>query len=354
MCHNGTRFTGNITGQSCSWTVLQVPRSLIPAYRLAVCGIRYAQGERIWQGFFHRSIGTSLPRPFFLPKPLAECSAQDLENELRRWEVGWVPQDPLPSSKRRVIASTLGGRHAKMSTVFLLPGGRWLISGYADGSLWCFDLSGHPKERILPMPLLPSPFAGTEHSGGDTQIQVSIDFTSQDALGSSAHTHHLAQFNIAVLACPKRYEFAHTQVDVWRVHVLNGVGGEGLKLGAHLSSFMETPTSGLLNCSLHGPSIAYTVRGIPARSVIVVDWADAKSKTMDFQRYHLPGLTTTVGAYRRIRCNIALTSYHTRRCTSFQGTCCLQSTTTGKPRCTTGAPTVHYQLIALADNHFTT
>ncbi|KAJ3518295.1 hypothetical protein NMY22_g13751 [Coprinellus aureogranulatus] len=251
------------------------------------------RGQQVWRALFRRSIGISIPTPFFLSNPLEECSAMDLERDLRRWENGWVSGRSLECSMRRVNRSAFGGLRAKTHTLTLLPGGRWLLSGCDDGSVWYFDLSddSNPAAKLTPKKLLPSPFAGTPHAGSNISIEFSVDFTSKAALGQSGESHYLTQFHIVVVTWPEISQFAHTQVDVWRIHVSRDAGNEGLIPGTQLSSFCETLTP-LRSCSLYGSSVAYALRTVPTPCSVIVDWADAngKIKGQDFVRRYIPSL----------------------------------------------------------------
>ncbi|KAH6911995.1 hypothetical protein BKA70DRAFT_1559498 [Coprinopsis sp. MPI-PUGE-AT-0042] len=257
---------------------------------------RISRGSQIWRNLFVRNLGVTIPRPFFLSKPLKECSAGDIESDLRRWEIGWGPRTRRPNIIKREV-DTPGDlkRYAvSLPAVCLLPGGRWLIAAFEDGSVWSFDLSQQETspanlERKL---LIPSPYKGTQHDGSRIQVRLSIDFTSSEALGESSRTHHLEQFNLAVIACPKVWKTAVTHVDVWQVHIPYGDGQESeMRLGDHLSSFTEIGTSALEDCSLLGPALAYSLGTAPARCVVIVNWSEANGKSKDaIQRRYLPHL----------------------------------------------------------------
>ncbi|KAJ3547457.1 hypothetical protein NMY22_g1640 [Coprinellus aureogranulatus] len=248
-----------------------------------------------WYQLKHKLEDMPSPRNTLLglPEELIVCIAMDLERDLRRWENGWASGRSLECSMRRVNRSAFGGLHAKTHTLTFLPGGRWLLPGCDDGSVWYFDLSddSNPTAKLTPKKLLPSPFAGTPHAGSNISIEFSVDFTSNAALGQSGESHYLTQFHIAVVTWPEVSQFAHTQVDVWRIHVSQDAGNEGLIPGTQLSTFCETLTP-LRTCSLYGSSVAYALRTVPTPCSVIVDWADAngKIKGQHSVRRYIPSL----------------------------------------------------------------
>ncbi|KAH6911994.1 hypothetical protein BKA70DRAFT_1422715 [Coprinopsis sp. MPI-PUGE-AT-0042] len=260
---------------------------------------RISRGRQVWRNLFLNNLGTTIPRPFFLSKPLSDCMADDIEADLRRWETGWGPPTRQPRIVKRGVDS-VGDvppclARARAPTLCLLPGGRWLLAGYADGSVWSFDLSDsdtcrtNVKRRLL----VPSPFKDTEHENTKIQLQVAVDFSSPEALGDSLGTHVLQQFNIAVIACPEDWGLASTQVDVWRIYLPpHSAADSELRLGDRLSSFTEIGTAQLGGCSLLGPVVAYSLGFAPVKCVVVVPWLDAngKAKTAIKRRY-LPHLS---------------------------------------------------------------
>ncbi|KAH6911997.1 hypothetical protein BKA70DRAFT_1559499 [Coprinopsis sp. MPI-PUGE-AT-0042] len=255
---------------------------------------RISRGRHIWRNLFLTNLGTTIPRPFFLSKPLKDCSAGDIEADLRRWELGWRPRSRRPKIIERQVECVGDVERCRVNlpTLCMVPGGRWLIGGYEDGSIWQFDLSNHdpPSGSITRKLLIPSPFKDTPLDGSPIQLRLSIDFSSCEALGKSLETYHLEQFNIAVVACPKDYRAASTHVDVWRVHVPKKEDSESdLRLTDHLSSFTEIGVPALEDCSLLGPTLAYSLGTWPARCAVIVSWSEANGKPKDsIERRYLP------------------------------------------------------------------
>lgn len=262
---------------------------------------RISRGRQIWRKLFEQGLGVTIPRPFFLSKPIFNCSAEDIEGDLRRWETGWGSRTRQPDIIRREVDVPEGVKRceASLPALCLLPGGRWLISGFDDGSVWYFDLSHHETSsagNLQRKLLIPSPFKGTQHDGSRIQVRLSVDFSSHEALGDSSITHHLQQFNLAVVACPKAWKTGATHVDVWQVLVPDGNEQTGgIRLGDHLSSFTEIATSSLEDCSLLGPALAYSLGIAPARCVVIVNWAEANGRSQEaIQRRYLPRLGMSV------------------------------------------------------------
>ncbi|KAH6901423.1 hypothetical protein BKA70DRAFT_1309499 [Coprinopsis sp. MPI-PUGE-AT-0042] len=256
---------------------------------------RVSRSRHIWRNIFLLGLGDTIPRPFFLSKPLQDCSAEDIEADLRRWETGWGSGPREPHIGKREVDSDQENKRspASLQTLCLIPGGRWLIVGYEDGSVWSLDLSDHDGSsgKICRKLLVPSPFESTEHSETRLQVKLSVDFSSDEALGDSQKTYHIQQFNIAVMVCPMKYKLASTHIDVWRVHVSNGSDRWGLRLGEHLSSFTEIGTAALQDCSLLGSALAYSLGTAPATCVVIVRWPAANGKPKDkVNRHYLPGL----------------------------------------------------------------
>lgn len=265
---------------------------------------RVSRGRQIWRQLFLRNIGITIPYPFFLSKPLNDCSADDIEADLRRWESGWGSQSRQPKIDKCPVGRDQSVKEPPVSlqSTCLLPGGRWLIVGYEDGSVWSFDLlkQDKPCGKVTRKLLIPSPFEGTEHDGSPIQVQLSIDFSSHEALGDSQDTYTLQQLNIAVVACPKMYRTASTRITVWRVHLSGGLDGaeSELCLGQQLSSFTEIWTAALKDCSLLGPALAYSMGLSPAKCVVVVRWSEAHGKSKDsLERQYLPQLALDVGGH---------------------------------------------------------
>ncbi|KAJ3549320.1 hypothetical protein NMY22_g926 [Coprinellus aureogranulatus] len=156
-------------------------------------------------------------------------------------------------------------------------GGRWIIVGYNDGSVWYFDLLDDwtSTSALEPKMLLPG---WPDSKDANLGVKLAVDWTSEEALGPSLGIHCLTQFNIAVFVRPLKGDHAYdaTHIDVWQVRIENGPQGMQLALGEHLSSFTEDPGYVITNACLYGPTLAYVVR-----IVVVVDWHHANGRTKD-------------------------------------------------------------------------
>ncbi|KAJ3495990.1 hypothetical protein NMY22_g19868 [Coprinellus aureogranulatus] len=141
--------------------------------------------------------------------------------------------------------------------------------------------------RLIPPPYLNS-------SGFDVPIKLAVDLISEDSLGLSLASHHLVQFNIAVVTWRGECSINDTEINIWRVR-LDEDGG-GLELDEHLSTFHDAPFLHVLDCSLLGPVVAYNLGdwACAPRSVIVVEWAKARGKPRDeVPRLYIPRLPAT-------------------------------------------------------------
>ena len=250
---------------------------------------RYLNGicasSALWRHMFLRLLGNQIPKPFLLPKPLDDSSAADLETAIRTWDLGWTPTTVLQHYTRQVDWADLGGQKLPLTSVVMTPGGRWVIAASAEGSVWWFDLSNEwtSTSHIEPHVLIKSNSPASDDIEGTIQIEVAADFSSEESLGafdSAGHSHHLSQFNIAIMTrSANRSSAPTTHVSIWRVHASREAG---LSLGECLSSYEEVGSVKLTDVSLHGSAIAYGmdaggIRGIIC--VIIVEWEEANGKT---------------------------------------------------------------------------
>lgn len=219
-------------------------------------------------------MGVSVPKPFFLPKALEECSSRDLEHALRRWRASWLPAAPLQQFTHSAPRDSFHGHTFLTQTLAILPGGRWVLGACDDGSVWYFDLTDDwtSTSSIEPKPLIPGyiPDSWNKEEKSGLDVWLAFDWTSPEALGSSAETHHLTQFNLALFIRPWRQEHAH--IDVWQVRIQEGAN----MLGVHLSSFRERARSELTYISLYGGSLAYILH-----ILVIVDWREANGRAKD-------------------------------------------------------------------------
>ncbi|KAJ3527700.1 hypothetical protein NMY22_g9683 [Coprinellus aureogranulatus] len=244
---------------------------------------RSSQSLQLWHHIFHRSLGQTIPEPFFLPKPLSQCSAHDIEHSLRMWDAPWLPDSVVQVIGRDVETASLDIPYFLSETLAMAPGGRWAVVGQTDGSIWYFD----PPEdwthtgQLVPHLLIPAPptpdSTSTEFGGpADSSVTLSVDWASHEALGTSARVNFLTQFRIAVLA-PQVRRNEPQCVDVWDVHVWDATHGPELRLGERLSSFKISLPDKLRQprgC-LYGTALSYNIFQSVA---FVVDWRDANGR----------------------------------------------------------------------------
>ncbi|KAJ3527793.1 hypothetical protein NMY22_g9651 [Coprinellus aureogranulatus] len=258
---------------------------------------RITCSREVWCNLFHLGLGTTLPRPFFLPKCLRDCSARDLEQRLRQWGGALPCSDPLRYKSRTLSEESPKLPSGSIFSSTILPGGRYIIAGCGDGSVWYYDLwaGGDPSTttEVTLSCLIPSPYLNS--SGFDVPIKLAVDLLSEDSLGLSLTSHHLQQFNIAVVTWRGECSINDTEINIWRVR-LDEDGG-GLELDEHLSTFHDAPFLHVLDCSLLGPVVAYNLGdwACAPRSVIVVEWAKARGKPRDeVPRLYIPRFPATV------------------------------------------------------------
>ncbi|KAJ3541770.1 hypothetical protein NMY22_g3764 [Coprinellus aureogranulatus] len=244
---------------------------------------RSSQSLQLWHHIFHRSLGQTIPEPFFLPKPLSQCSAHDIEHSLRKWDAPWLPDSVVQVVGRDVETASLDIPFFLSETLAMAPGGRWALVGQTDGSIWYFDLSedwthtGQLVPRLL-IPATPIPESMSTEFGDpvESSVTLSVDWASHEALGASTGVHFLTQFRIAVLA-PQARRNEPQCVDVWEIHVRDATRGPELRLGECLSSFKISLPDKLRQprgC-LYGTALAYNLFNSVA---FVFDWRDANGR----------------------------------------------------------------------------
>ncbi|KAJ3505093.1 hypothetical protein NMY22_g17701 [Coprinellus aureogranulatus] len=254
--------------------ILQFRLTCRPLYK--TCGTR-----QVWRRLFLSALGVSIPKPFFLSRPLDGCSAKDLELALRRWGAPWLPATLPQAIRRGVSPKALDGPRFLPWSMALAPGGRWMLMCRHDTSVWYFDLSNDwtstlPLEPRLLIPALPPPAGTTEWRR--KSIVLAVDWTSEEALGSSVETHFLTQFNIAVLVCDRNPDISRRQpmsVKVWRVKVEETPAGPELRLSEMLSAFADVPDYNVVKADLYGQTLAYSTQ---ISSVFVVAWREVNGK----------------------------------------------------------------------------
>ncbi|KAF6751928.1 hypothetical protein DFP72DRAFT_1172008 [Ephemerocybe angulata] len=259
---------------------------------------------QVWRSLALRSIGTTLPQPFFFPKPLQECSSSDIESSIRRWEADWALKSPLETVLRPVVMegqSVMEGQlgtagTAKFWSFCMVPGGQFAIAGMTDGSVWAYNLSDDPasSSTVRAKLLVPTPFPSQDRM----QLHLAMDYVSDEALGDTRGTCCLSQFNLAVIALPRAPPngLRIANISVWRICISRpgnaGTSGRHeINLGGRLASFMAMADAGFFGLSLYGNAIAYgLVFPSGSRCTVITQWQDANGKKEhdEFLRWYIP------------------------------------------------------------------
>lgn len=198
-----------------------------------------------------------------------------------------------------VVAGELAAAEVDFSTMLIAPGGRWVILGRGDGSVWCIDLTDdwQTSRDVEPRLLIPSSLPTSVAAGKRNQIRIAIDVYSEESLESSADVRHLTQFNLAVASCarnPQASNASHAcHIAIWRVTLSRE---EGLRQGDRLALFTDAATKNLRSVSLCGPAVAYAIDARPLNCVVIVNWMDAhgKNQTDPFVRRYITPCSATV------------------------------------------------------------
>ncbi|KAF6755072.1 hypothetical protein DFP72DRAFT_965096, partial [Ephemerocybe angulata] len=186
---------------------------------------KISQSRAVWQAIYLRYLGTHIPRPYFLPKPLHLCGADDLEKAVVDWEAEWPK---VIRAKPTVLEFSLPGMPRLPSEMDLVPGGRWMLWGRPDGSVLYSDLkndSGNVPVNLL----IPSPSNWGEPLISEAQLAVDYATEQEETPG----VHHLSSFRVAVATCQRSslHSGSKTQVDIWCVEVTYDDDGQAVGLG---------------------------------------------------------------------------------------------------------------------------
>ncbi|KAF5335066.1 hypothetical protein D9611_010830 [Ephemerocybe angulata] len=211
----------------------------------------------VWLQVFLKRLDT-YPRPFFLPKSLKHCTARGLEDAIRSWQA----KGPGTIRTQTSAASVLWGgpSQVKESSIHLLPGGRWMIVGCRDGSVWYLDLeklgnSGEGTPALL-TPACPGLLEG---------FSLAIDYSSPEANPTLLDEFHLASFNLATITSyqDKPNSFYKGVVKVWHIKVTfddhDGLNAVGLETSECLYSCRDDNAvhTDSPACALYGIQVAY-------------------------------------------------------------------------------------------------
>jgi hypothetical protein len=195
------------------------------------------------------------------------------------------------------------GTAVNRDAVIVVPGGRWLLASFLDGSIRYVDLEDPPSGDLHPHLLLPTPFSERDASTNRMEMQLSIDFTSDIASSTALGEHHLAEFNLGVVYSNRFEPMDDSRVRVWRVkvkfetvidnsnHGVMWTRAVGLEAVDCLSSFNEECLRSLYHCHLQGSMIAYSTQlygGYSAGYIVLVDWTQANGRAKDgrIQRWY--------------------------------------------------------------------
>ena len=254
---------------------------------------RLSRSRGVWHTILLRALNTTIPCPFLLPRPLAECAAQDLEDAFVRWHGPWRATDApqtIESVSSRIDLNVLAGREVCIESMMMTPGGRWVLLADDRGAVYYIDLDEIPGE-LAPKLLIPPPMEPIRK----VTVRMAIDTTSA---GDAPH-YHLTNFTLAVFITSSKRHACPTHVEVWRTEV--GSTGPGntkvaLQPAERLSSFKDQLYKTLHSCDILGDTLAYAVAGGFDRRAIIVDWKESNGKDPDeLQRSCIERLTPNVG-----------------------------------------------------------
>ncbi|KAF6744953.1 hypothetical protein DFP72DRAFT_1176572 [Ephemerocybe angulata] len=274
----------------------------------------------VWKEVFLRYLGTRIPRPFYLPKPLHACSSEDIEHAIISWEAPWPEYIPAKLTIHRIDWKSqilhpaiynhgrFGRPYILNRSLCLIPGGRWLLFILKfDASLWYFDLSEAGHRDLRPRLLC----AEMSIPGNLVKVgYMAVDLISAQL--SSPGTYHLTEFNVAIAApqCVRQVNSAewHTRITVCSIEVVFepdvGDGSAvatkavGLRVSRYLSRYIDkfpSPSSLSFFCLLGG-EVAYKVEMRSETDpedqsyAVIVEWKDANGNTSgeDLLRRYIP------------------------------------------------------------------
>ncbi|KAF6755071.1 hypothetical protein DFP72DRAFT_897141 [Ephemerocybe angulata] len=251
---------------------------------------KISRSRDVWQTIYLRYLGTRIPRPYFLPKPLHVCGADDLEKAVVDWEAEWPKVIP---TKQRVLDFSLNGMRQIPNEVELVPGGRWILWGHPDGSVSYSDLEDNSGNGLFNL-LISPPFDNEEPL--KTKALLAVDYATEQE--GNQDVHHLRCFRIAVATCRRDSlsgERNTTQVDVWCVEVAYGDNGQaiGLRVKARLATFQDywPEVRSDRPFALRGNFLAYGgVHGLEHSLAVVLDWTEANGKMSaeEIERVYIP------------------------------------------------------------------
>ncbi|KAJ3510425.1 hypothetical protein NMY22_g15983 [Coprinellus aureogranulatus] len=247
--------------------------------------------RELWLIAFRRYLATTFPQPFFLKKPLEQCSGTDIEESIVNWEAAWPTTNLVPTLVDLYSvdqADPWGDSTVYLPAVRLVPGGRFLIAGYSDGSIRYYDFEEKSEKGLVPKLLIPASKEGITRA----EPRIALDFRSDVAQASEVGAYYLSAFNIAVAVEKK--------VNIWHIEVAedpevkdhDGQAKKFLRASTHLSSFVE-PLESIHGFDILGTNVAYSTvtsrRGEDRSdgSVVIIDWKVANGKPQQEIQRHL-------------------------------------------------------------------
>jgi hypothetical protein len=100
-----------------------------------------------------------MPTLFILPKSLSELSPYELEKIVLKSQATLTIPSPVIVGEPHQFNIP----NTKVAAIELIPGGRWLLAGCTDGSVWCYDLGSSSNKSPDPAGLLlASPLSSRE------------------------------------------------------------------------------------------------------------------------------------------------------------------------------------------------
>ncbi|RXW13576.1 hypothetical protein EST38_g12278 [Candolleomyces aberdarensis] len=242
-----------------------------------------SRSKDVWTELLRRYVQYSMPTPLILPRSLSQCSSDVIENIVLKSQTELV----IPSS---IVAShSFNIPDTSVTTIHLVPGGRWLLAGCTDGSVWYYDLDlssstnvGSSTQAGRPHLLLETPLSAQQASENQASVFISIDYTSELVNASKNPYKVLESFNLAVAVTlmPAGIRSATHSFHVWRVDVVTNTSDKGeptgIKALQRLSFYKDTACV-INDISIHGIHLAYCL-GYPPGTTVIVDWCSVNEQ----------------------------------------------------------------------------
>ena len=240
-----------------------------------------------------------MPTPFILPKPLLDCSSETIETMVLKSQAElYVPSSALATYTFDIPKTSVASIH-------LVPGGRWLLVGCRDGSVWYYDLDlvcstdlDSPQPAGQPGLLLRSPLTAEQASKNRATVLFAIDHTSELLNPPKELSKVLEHFNLAVAVTlkPKQGQPVNHWFHIWRVGAITGPtaqrGSTELQALQRLSFFEDSDVV-ISDISIHGIHFAYAL-SCPSGITMIVDWRLVNDKQVDNDDSDVWYLGTTI------------------------------------------------------------